>query len=317
MVDADDVAPHRRGREHHRDPPLADRLHDLAEAGPLEVEFHQGGPGQQHLEDVLEAGNGGGRGQRQQLVVGTEMHGVHELADAMKDGALAERDALRLAGAARRVEDEARRAGRHRREGLSLGHRRVLQRLVDHQGAHSRRQQPAGGDVRPSQEDGSEPRVAEDRGHPIRRMVMVDQHARPVRRQTGQDRDGIGGIVRQQHADRFSGRDGGVDRGRQAPARGPDLRIGQPRREVLAGNPVAEFRRRGPEQVEDRPFDLVRAEGTERHRRAVQIEGRRGRIRPGDFRGFYRGHERSGELEEPGEMSRRSISRPDDDPCPL
>jgi hypothetical protein len=74
-------------------------------------------------------------------------------------------------------------------------------------------------------------------------MVPIDHHARPVRRQAGQDRDRIRGFVRKQDANRLSGGDGGIDRMTETPACRPDLCVGQVPVKIFAGNPISEFLR--------------------------------------------------------------------------
>ena len=82
-------------------------------------------------------------------------------------------------------------------------------------------------------------------------MVAIDHNAGSVRRQAGQHRDGIGGLIRQQNAHRRAGRGDSLDRCPEAPARPPYLGVGQLLGEIRAGNPVLELLRGHPEQFED------------------------------------------------------------------
>ena len=113
--------------------------------------------------------------------------------------------------------------------------------------------------------------------------MTIDHHAGPVRRQAGQDSDGISGLVRQQHTDRLAGRNGRLDHVSEASRGCPDLCVGQVPGKVLAGNVISELLRGGSKQLDGRSIDPVLGKRAERNGRAVEVECRGAGIRPGDF----------------------------------
>ena len=277
-VDPGDAAPNGRRRKHHADLPLADGPHDLAQTRALKVELHQRGSRQHDFENLLQAPNGTGRGEREDRVARPQMDRIDELPGPMKNGTLSEDDSLGLAGAARRVDDEAGVGCRHREGRKLLGHRPVLQRLVEDDGANAGRQQQTGCDVGLSQNDRAQARMAHDRGNAVFGMVPIDHYAGPVRRQAGQHRDGIGRLIRQQNANRRAGRGDGLDRGPEAPACPPYLGVGQLLGKISAGNPVLKLLRGDPEQFEGGLVGEVAGKRAKRIGWPVQIECRNVRI---------------------------------------